>query len=244
MPSHAVRETRANKLRRFLRPTVAQGVLGIAFCLVAAVGVVQIRSTATVDPYSSMRRADLVQMLAGLNAESGRLDEQINQLKGTRDDLRSGVDSSNVAADQASQRLSQLELLAGTVPAQGPGIRITISAPAGKVTANAMLDNIEELRDAGAEAIEINDSLRVVASTWFADGDNVLIANGQQLSLPLTVDVIGEPHELAEASRFRGGLVSQIESQKVGGSVKIDTPAQVEIDSTATVTTPRWAKPA
>ncbi|MFJ1315997.1 DUF881 domain-containing protein, partial [Acinetobacter baumannii] len=90
--------------------------------------------------------------------ESGRLDEQINQLKGTRDDLRSGVDSSNVAADQASQRLSQLELLAGTVPAQGPGIRITISAPAGKVTANAMLDNIEELRDAGAEAIEINDS--------------------------------------------------------------------------------------
>lgn len=244
MPSHAVRETRANRVRRFFRPTVAQGVLALAFCLVGVVGVVQVRATATVDPYSSMRRADLVQMLAGLNAESGRLDEQEAQLRQTRDKLQGGVDSSNVAAEQATQRLGQLELLAGTVPAQGPGVRITISAPAGKLTANTMLDAIEEMRDAGAEAIELNDSVRVVASTWFADGDSGLIADGHQLSLPLTVDVVGEPHDLAEAARFRGGLVSQLESAKVGGSVRIDTPDRIEIDSTTTVATPRWAKPA
>ncbi len=244
MPSHAVRETRANKIRRFFRPTLAQAILGLAFCLVASVAVVQIRGTATTDPYSSMRRADLVELLAGLNSESDRLDAQIADLVATRDQLRSGADSSRVAADQAAQRLDELELLAGTVAAEGPGIRIVISAPEGKVSANTMLDGIEELRDAGAQAIEINDSVRVVASTWFADGDNGLIADGIELSLPLTIDVIGQAHELEEASRFRGGLVSQLESAKVGGSVAIETPNRIDVDSTVTVEAPRHARPA
>ena len=64
-----------------------------------------------------------------------------------------------------------LGILAGTVPATGPGVTITIDDPDGAVTRPTLLDGVEELRDAGAEAIEINDSVRVVASTSFTDGD-------------------------------------------------------------------------
>ena len=58
-----------------------------------------------------------------------------------------------------------LRILTGTVAATGPGVTLTIDDPDGSVTAATLLDGVEELRDAGAEAIEINDSVRVVAST-------------------------------------------------------------------------------
>ena len=60
-------------------------------------------------------------------------------------------------------------MLAGTVPATGPGIRITVEDPEGDLSLNHLLDGIEELRNAGVEAIEINDRVRVIAQTSFED---------------------------------------------------------------------------
>ena len=45
---------------------------------------------------------------------------------------------------------------------------LTINDPDNKVTAALLLDALQELRDAGAEAVQIGD-VRVVADTWFAD---------------------------------------------------------------------------
>ena len=54
---------------------------------------------------------------------------------------------------------------------------LTISDPEDKVDAPIILDTVQELRDAGAEAIQIND-VRVVANTWFADTDGGLSVSG------------------------------------------------------------------
>ena len=56
-----------------------------------------------------------------------------------------------------------LGILAGTVAAEGPGIVVTID---GVDDAALLLDTVQELRDAGAEAIQLGD-VRVVASTYF-----------------------------------------------------------------------------
>ena len=63
-----------------------------------------------------------------------------------------------------------LDILAGTVPVTGPGIRITIEEVDGPVDIDSLLDTVQELRTAGAEAMQINGEVRVVAQTSFEDG--------------------------------------------------------------------------
>jgi len=123
--------------------------------------------------------------------------------------------------------------LAGTVPVHGPGIKITIDDPDEKVTSDMMLDAVEEMRDAGAEAMVLNNKVRIVADTWFAASPDGLEVSGSTISRPYTLAVIGDPHALREGARFRGGLVSQMESDKVGASVEITTSQDLIISAVA-----------
>ena len=225
-----------------MRPSASQ-ILLAAVLLVFGIGVgTQITTKAADDPYATARRADLIQLLDTANTETSRLESEIEQLKSTRDKLQSGVDSAKVAQQEAQNRLDNLAILNGTVGATGPGVRVVIYDPAQKVTASTLLDAIEEFRDAGAEVIEINDSIRVVASTWFSSAGGSLVADNVAISLPIVIDVIGDGHALEEAARFRGGLVSQV--QQLGGSVTITQQTNVTITAVRQLPQNHYARPA
>lgn len=221
----------------------ASQILLAAVLLVFGVGVgTQITTKTADDPFATARRADLIQLLDTANTETSRLASEIEQLKTTRDKLQSGVDSAKVAQQEAQNRLDNLAILNGTVGATGPGVRVVIYDPAQKVTASTLLDAIEEFRDAGAEVIEINDSIRVVASTWFSSAGGSLVADNVAISLPIVIDVIGDGHALEEAARFRGGLVSQV--QQLGGSVTITQQTNVTITAVRQLPQSQYARPA
>jgi uncharacterized protein YlxW (UPF0749 family) len=137
-----------------------------------------------------------------------------------------------------------LSILAGTVPAEGPGIRMRIADPNNQVNADVLLNAIEEMRDAGAEVIEINNSVRVVASTWFGVDARGLVVDGRSVRAPLTVEVIGEPHALQEAAQFRGGIVSEITGPRIGGQVQIEQLNRVVIESLHATKDNQYAQPA
>ena len=218
-------------------------MLALLLAVLAFAVVVQVRTRADDSTYATARRADLVQLLDGLDAERQRMETEFAELERTKTDLSSGADRERVARQQAEERTEQLNILAGTVPASGPGIAISIADPNGKVTADLLLDAIEELRDAGAEVLEINDSVRVVGSSWFSTGPDGLIVDGQTVGFPMTVEAIGDPHALEEAARFRGGLVSELTGAKVGGTVSIRALNPVLVRSVHEPTAFQYARP-
>jgi uncharacterized protein YlxW (UPF0749 family) len=211
--------------------------------VVGVAGVMQIRINATGDTYASARREDLIQLLDGLSAESRRLEGEIAQLEQTRSNLQSGADTQRVAREEAEKHLSELSILAGTVPAEGPGIRMRIADPKAAVDPGVLLDTVEEMRDAGAEVIEVNNTIRIVGSSWFGSDANGLLIDGKPVSRPITFEVIGEPHSLEEAARFRGGIVSEITGPKIGGQVQIDQESRVVIESLHAVSENQYARP-
>lgn len=247
-PSREVVATQGAPRRSFielLRPSRRQLVVALALFLVAFATVTQMHDTQDDDAYSSLRRTDLVQMLDTLDSQSARLESEVRDLETTRDQLRSGADAQKVAAEQARKRIEVLGILAGTIPAHGKGVRITILDPQGKYTPVLLLDALEELRDAGAEAIEINDKIRMMGSSWVAAGEgNEIVADDQIVTRPIVLDVIGEPHSLEQGARFRGGLVSEAESPTVGGTVLITRPDSVTVTSTGTPVDFVHARPA
>jgi uncharacterized protein YlxW (UPF0749 family) len=149
-----------------------------------------------------------------------------------------------VARAEAEKRVEVLSILAGTTPAEGPGIRMRIADPDRKVDADALLNAVEEMRDAGGEVIEINNTIRVVASTWFGTNARGLVVDGLPVSAPITIEVIGEPHSLQEAAQFRGGIVSEITGPQIGGTVQIEQLDRVVVESLHTVRQNQYAQPA
>ena len=244
-PESTPRQTAAGRLwHSLVRPGRGQVIAAVILFVVGLGGAMQIRITTTDDAYTNARREDLIQILDGLGSESRRLESEIADLQQTKTTLQGGADSRRVAETESKRRLSELSILAGTVGAKGPGIRLRITDPGQKVTANVLLDAVQEMRDSGAEAIEFNDSVRVVASTWFDSDGTTIVVDGTRLQRPITMEVIGDSHSLEEAARFRGGLVSEITGPRIGGTVSIERLAQVEITSLHTATENQYARPA
>lgn len=227
----------------FLKPSRGQLVMALILLLCGLAVVMQIRAGSQTD-YASMSRADLVQMLDDLNEESRKLDGELTTLEETRQQLQSGADRQQVARQEARRRLDVLSILGGTAPAQGAGVRIIINDPAGKVTPEILLNALEEMRDAGAEVIEINDSIRVVGSSWVGTAASGLVVDDLPVTRPIVLDIIGEPHALTEAARFRGGLVSEVEDERVGGSVTILSEQQVVVSTVRSPRPAQYARPA
>lgn len=225
---------RAPSLRRQVIVAVLLAALGFA-------AVVQVRLTRTDDDFSGQRRDDLIELLDSLSAASDRASQQIGDLEATRDDLLTSSQRRQTAVDEGRERLAVLEILSGAAPAQGPGVTITIEDPSAAVTAAVLLNGIEELRDAGAEAIEINDVVRVVASTAFTATGGVLSADDVELRPPYVLDAIGDSHTLSEAVVFPGGLQSGVE--EVGGSADVVESDLVEVGSLHTITPPEYSQP-
>ena len=238
------RSARAQLAASLRHPGRGQILAAIILFIVGAAGVMQVRINAADDTYASARREDLIQLLDGLSAESRRLEGEITQLEQTRSNLQSGADTQRVARSEAQRHLSELSILAGTTPAQGRGIRMRIADPNAAVDAGVLLDAVEEMRDAGAEVIEVNNTIRVVGSTWFGSDSSGLVIDGKPVSRPITLEVIGEPHSLEEAARFRGGIVSEITGPKIGGQVQIEEEDRVVIESLHASRENQYARPA
>jgi uncharacterized protein YlxW (UPF0749 family) len=235
---------RAAAWRRLLRagrPRPTKGNLlaaGLALSLGFAIAV-QVRQTSN-QGLETMREGDLVRLLDTVNQDNDRLASEISRLQAQRDDLASSADLEQARA-AAQQRLDALGILAGTSPAQGPGIIMTIRDPDGKYTAAMLLDAVQELRDAGAEAIQINDQ-RVTASTWFADGAGRTVGiDGTTLQLPYVVIAIGDAKTLAAAMEIPGGVSET--ARRVGGDTTILIRDRVEVTALRPVSTPRYARP-
>lgn len=233
------------RLLAALRKPGSRGQLTAA-ALLAIVGfasVVQVQSTEEDDVYAGMRQADMIQLLNSLSAASERADNEIAQLESLRNSLRSDTDSGRAALETARQQAEVLGILAGTLPAVGPGIVVTVKDPTGAVGIDQVLNGLEELRDAGAEAIEINDTVRVVAQTSLEDDENGMLVDGQQLSSPYTIEAIGDPHTLAQAMNFTGGFADEVEAPGIGGKVLVKQENTVEIATTREPRRAEYAEP-
>ena len=177
------------RLRRsFLRPSRGQAVVAVLVGVLAFAAVTQVRLAGADDPYSNLRESELIQTLNGLQAATRKAERDIAELEDTRDQLQSSTQRRATALEQARRDARTLGVLAGTVPANGPGIRVTVEDPRGDLSLNHLLDGIEELRNAGVEAIEINDRVRVIAQTSFEDDEEGVRVDGIALKPPYVID--------------------------------------------------------
>ncbi|WP_328848194.1 DUF881 domain-containing protein [Micromonospora zamorensis] len=196
--------------------------------------VVQLKTTSTDPTLGATRQEDLVRILSDLDARENRLQQDIRALEDSQRQLRSGEQGRQAALDEATRRADELGILAGTLPAVGPGLTVRFDAGAKPISANRVLDAVQELRGAGAEAMQISGgdgaSVRIIASTYFLDGDNgSLVVEGRRLTAPFTITVIGDPATMRTALNIPGGVVASVRG--VGGNVTFGEREVAEVSA-------------
>lgn len=203
---------------------------------------IQVRSTNDHSALRGARQEDLVRILDELDSRQQRLQQEKSQLDQSLTQLQSSSNQAKEAQEQTRQKALELGVLAGTVKATGPGIVLTVDDPQGQVKADMLLDTLQELRAAGAEAIQIND-VRVVAHTYFTDvpSGGVQI-DGKTVAQPYRFTVIGNPQDLTPALNIPGGIVRTLEKEQV--ATNISEQQKVTVDALVVPTPQQFAKPA
>ncbi len=213
------------------RSSPAFGTLAIVLCLLLGIAIVtQVRQTKTGDSLDTARPADLLVLLDSLRQREATLNTEVSELQNTLNSLQASGNTDQAAIQSAQARLAALSILVGAVGATGPGVTVTIEDPGPGVSPEAMLDVINELRAAGAEAIEVNDarqSVRVGVDTWVAGVPGSLTVDNKTLSPPYSVLAIGDPPTLAAAMNIPGGAEDSI--KRVGARMSVQQADRVEV---------------
>lgn len=224
-----------------VRPKRTQILIGVLCMALGFAFALQVRSNQADDTFETAREDELVGVLDTLSERSDRLRDEIQSLEETRRRIESGSRERQALIEDAREQANALGILAGTVPATGPGVVLTIEDPRGRVKARVLLDAVQELRDAGAEAMQI-DGVRVVASTYFVDnpGGGILI-DGRRREPPYEFRVIGDPATMAAALEIPGGVVESI--RQVGARGVIDQKDRIEITALREQSESQYARP-
>lgn len=154
--------------------------------------------------------------------ETEKVDEELQQKieKATQN---------NSELEDAKNQINEANKIIGLTEVTGPGIIITV-ADSDKDATSVLNSNellihdkdilkiVNELKNAGAEAISINEQ-RIILTTPIICGGNIININGERIGSPFEIKAIGSPEALANLSR-PGGYLSRLEE----AGIKVSTP--------------------
>jgi len=170
----------------------------------------------------------LTRLIADLNDRNRQLRTEIFDLRLALEVAQGSIASGRGALETSEKQLAQLRVFSARSRVTGPGVGVRVE---GQFDERALSDLVNELRNAGAEAIAVNDA-RVGPRTWFGPGSSgTLVVDGQEVRGPWTVRTIGDSDVLYVAMTRTGGIIGQFEliyqrtRFTVGRETSLDLPA-------------------
>ncbi|WP_415974972.1 DUF881 domain-containing protein [Rhodococcus sp. 077-4] len=240
---HGWRAWRSGAQRR--RRGTVFGVLALALLCVLGIGIAtQVRETDTTDSLENSRPEDLLVVLDTLTRREASIRDEISALQATLTALRQSGSGSEAAVAQAQERLSALSVQVGTVAAQGPGVTLLIEDPNSGVGSEVLLDAMQELRAAGAEALQIEgggSAVRIGVDSWIAGPAGRVVVDGRELRAPYTFTAIGDAPTLASALNIPGGVVDTV--ARNGATSSIAQSGQVTVSALRDPRPRQYAQP-
>jgi len=190
-------------------------------CLLLALAItLQVRTMATAESSVTVSLAndELKNRFLEWQEKYNRMTEALEESSKELEDARASSAEKDDASKSKTDEIDKYNMLLGLTNVTGEGIVITCKD--GQV-GNKATDNISqylvhdadlreivnELANAGAEAISINDQ-RIVSSTAITCAGNIISINGEKVSSPFVIKAIGSQEGLYGALSRPGGYIS------------------------------------
>jgi uncharacterized protein YlxW (UPF0749 family) len=189
-----------------LRGIGAQASLFVVALLIGVLGVGQLNSQSRPSEISSLSAQEVSTLIETLTARNRELRTGLADI---REQLRvyevSGPQGES-ALQVSREDLRRITAFGGLAAVDGQGIVMEVD---GDLDAIALNDLINELRNAGAEAIAV-DKVRITARSVATQGPRSLEIDGVDVGRSFTLRAIGSPDGLLSAMQRPGGIISQL----------------------------------
>jgi uncharacterized protein YlxW (UPF0749 family) len=181
-------------------------LVALVACLLGVLVVGQLRGQAGVPGLSNLTATELTQLVANLTTGNELLRGEIGDLARQEANLAAARDRGDTTVDELGDDLARIRAWAGLTPVSGPGIAITVRGP---IAGDGIDDLLNELRNAGAEAIAV-DGVRVVAGVVVTGAPGQLTVETRPVGDAFEIRAIGSPEILTGTLTRIGGVIAQI----------------------------------
>lgn len=221
-------------IRAGSRLTVAAvaGLLGIL-----VVG--QLRGQAGVPGLSNLSATALTQLIANLTTGNDLLREEIAGLSRQQSGLEAANDRGETTAGELERDLARVRAWAGLTAVSGQGVTILVRGPIG---GDGVEELINELRNAGAEAIAV-DGVRVVMGVVVAGAPGELSIENQPIGDAFEIRAIGSPQILTGTLTRTGGVIAQVGATNPDATVTVTPVERLTLPATNRPLIPTGAEP-
>ena len=205
----------ARHRRNSLTIAVVAAILGLLV-------VIQIRSQSTAGGLENLSAQELTVLVANLNTRNDQLRAEIASLDGETRSLAAGPARGEPSREQLQLDLTRVRAWSGLSSVMGPGIRISVTGP---IAGSAVEDLLNELRNAGAEALAV-DGVRLVSRDVVAGPPDQLSVENTALDDPFEIAAIGNAETLVGTLTRAGGIIAQLAATYPDAEITV-TPVSI-----------------
>lgn len=190
--------------------------------------VIQLRAQAGDARFVQLSSQDLTVLVANLNARNDQLRREVSSLEDELAALSQNRSSGEESLDELRADLRRVRAYAGLDPVGGPGVTISISGP---IDGSGVEEIINELRNAGAEAIGAGD-VRVVTGVVVTGAPGAVAIGDQRLGEVFELTAIGASDKLTGSLTRSGGVIAQLAATEPDVSVTVTPVDRIELPAT------------
>jgi uncharacterized protein YlxW (UPF0749 family) len=201
-----------------MRDVRSQLTVAFVAAILGLLVVVQLRGQTGGSELQSKTAQELTSIVANQNAENDNLRAEVTTLQNQLAELQADRSTGATSVDQIESELGRIRAWTGLDPIAGRGVAITVN---GEIAAAGVDDLLNELHNAGAEAIAIDD-IRVIASTSVSGLPGRLDVDGFLLDDPFTIRAIGRPETLVGSLTRVGGIIAQLAATNPTATVEVE----------------------
>lgn len=217
----------------------SQLLIGVVTLVLGVLGVAQFRAQTSNEGFAQLSSQDLTVLVANLNARNDQLRREIASLERELVVLSENRSSGNESIDELRADLRRIRAYAGLDAVGGPGVAISISGP---IDGSGVEELINELRNAGAEAIEVG-GVRIVTGVVVVGAPGEASLAGVPLGEAFEVSAIGAPDKLTGSLTRSGGVISQLAVTQPDVAVTVTPVDRIELPATNRTLVPAHGEP-
>jgi uncharacterized protein YlxW (UPF0749 family) len=221
-----------------MRSRAAQVSLTTVALLIGLLLVGQLRSQARPTELSSISAQDLSTLIETLSDRNRELRSGLSDVQEQLREYRAAEGQGQSALDVSREDLRRISAFSGQAAVEGQGIIITVT---GDLDAIALNDLLNELRNAGSEAVAV-DGVRVTAQSVCVQGSSSLEIDSTPIGRSFSIRAVGDPDGLLAAVERPGGIISQLKLF-VSATIDVTQSQQVLIPATKRSLAPHVATP-
>lgn len=207
---------------------VARTSFFVVAVLIGVLAVGQLNAHARPTEISSLSAQELSTLIETLTSRNRELRTGLADIRVQLREYEVSGPQSQSALDVSREDLRRITAFGGLAAVDGQGIEMNVD---GGLDAIALNDLVNELRNAGAEAIAV-DQVRITARSMAVQGASSLEVDGVGVGRQFSLRAIGSPDGLLGAMQRPGGIISQLKLF-ISATIQIRQVESMELPATA-----------